>query len=88
MRRRDPVVTWVVYEVQPPGKPKITGMCEQPEWDVMRETRPNDCVLIRDGIANEGEAERLARSGAVVDKTKAPRLQPALHAAGTTTRES
>jgi hypothetical protein len=68
--RREPVVTWVVYEKQMPGKPKVTVMCEQSEWDALELTQPNPYTLVRDGITNEGEAERLARSGAVVVKVK------------------
>jgi hypothetical protein len=68
--RREPVVTWVVYEKQMPGKPKVTVMCEQSEWDALELTQPNPCTLVRAGITNEGEAERLARSGAVVVKVK------------------
>jgi hypothetical protein len=76
MSRREPVVTWVVYEKQTPGKPKMTLVCEQTEWSAMELAQPNRCVLIRAGITNEGEAERLARSGAVVVKVKVPRPKP------------
>jgi len=71
--RHVPVVTWVVDETHPPGKPKMTVVCEQPEWDALQQTQPNGCVLVRGGITNEGEAERLARSGAVAEKGKAAR---------------
>ncbi len=77
MRRREPIVTWVVYERQKAGKPKMTVMCEQAEWDALALADPDHCTLIRAGITNEGEAERLARSGAVVENVKAARPQPA-----------
>jgi hypothetical protein len=68
--RREPIVTWVVYEKLMPGKPKMTVMCEQPEWDALALAQPNSCTLVRAGITNEGEAEQLARSGAVMVKEK------------------
>jgi hypothetical protein len=65
MRSSEEIVTWVVYEKQVPGKPKMTVVCEQPEWEALEQIQPNNCVLIRAGIVHEGEAEQLARSGAV-----------------------
>jgi hypothetical protein len=72
MRRREPVVAWVVYEKQVPGKPKVTIICEQPEWEELTLAQRSDCVLVRAGIASEGEAEQLARSGAVSVRIKPP----------------
>jgi hypothetical protein len=74
--RRVPIVTWVVYERQTPGKPKMTVMCEQPEWDALVLTQPNYCTLVRAGMTNEGEAEQLARSGAVMVKEKVAGPKP------------
>jgi hypothetical protein len=58
-------VTWVVYKMTVAGK--YTGMnavCEQSEWDAMELARPGYHTLVRSGIADEGEAERLARGTA------------------------
>jgi hypothetical protein len=77
--RRDAIMTWVVYERHAAGKPKMTVVCEQSEWDALVLARPDDHVLVRSGIVNEGEAERLARSGVDVLKIK-ERFRP-LHAA-------
>jgi hypothetical protein len=55
-------VTWVVYEKQVPGKPKMTLVCDQSEWDEMELVQPSYNVVVKSGITNEGEAERLARS--------------------------
>ena len=71
--RREPIVTWVVYERQMPGKPKMTVMCEQSDWDGLVLTQSNDCTLVRAGMTNEGEAEQLARSGAIPVKEKVAR---------------
>ena len=76
MPRREPVVTWVVYEKQTPGKPKMTLVCEQSEWDAMELSQPNFCTAVRTGITNEGEAEQLARSGAVAVKERISRPKP------------
>jgi len=55
-------VMWVVYKMTMAGK--YTGMnavCEQGEWDAMELARPGYHTLVRSGITDEGEAERLAR---------------------------
>jgi len=54
--------SWVVYLMtihkQPNG---MNAVCEQSEWEAMELARPGYHTLVRSGIANEGEAERLAR---------------------------
>jgi hypothetical protein len=55
-------VSWVVYQLT--GDVKLAGMkvvCEQGEWDALQLAQPGKQKLIRKGITNEGEAERLAR---------------------------
>jgi hypothetical protein len=55
-------VSWVVYQMNMVGK--HTGMnavCEQSEWDAMELARPGYHTLIKSGITDEAEAERLAR---------------------------
>ncbi|HEX3315093.1 MAG TPA: hypothetical protein VHR72_09400 [Gemmataceae bacterium] len=54
---------WVVYQMKVHGK--VNGMnavCEQQEWDTMERLQPGHHTLVRGGICNEGEAERLART--------------------------
>jgi hypothetical protein len=64
------VVSWVVYKMTLHGKQVgVNAVCEQAEWDAMELCRPGYHQLIQSGIANEGEAERLARSG----QCRAPR---------------
>ena len=56
-------VSWVVYRMTLHGKPAgVSAVCEQAEWEAMELSRPGYHQLIRSGITNEGEAERLARS--------------------------
>ena len=56
------VVSWVVYQMTIHGKPAgMNAVCEQSEWDAMELGRPGYHKLVRAGITNEGEAERLAR---------------------------
>ena len=46
---------------------KLAGgraVCEQSEWEEMEKARPGYHTLVRSGITNEGEAERLARGTA------------------------
>ena len=53
---------WVVYEMGAAGKDQgINVVCEQSEWDALELAQPGKHKLIRTGITNEGEAERLAR---------------------------
>jgi hypothetical protein len=54
--------SWVVYWTPVKGNPGgANAVCEQAEWDRMEADRPGYHTLVRAGIANEGEAERLAR---------------------------
>jgi hypothetical protein len=62
MKKTEESVSWVVYRMTIYGKPSQNAVCEQNEWDAMESKRPGYDTLIRAGIANEGEAERLARS--------------------------
>ena len=54
----------------------MRAVCEQGEWDAMELANPGAKTLIRGGIANEGEAERLARgaSGAAKPRNSKARL--------------
>lgn len=66
MRKTEQAVSWVVYRMTLHGK--VAGMnavCEQSEWDAMELMKPGYHTLIQAGITNEGEAERLARTGPV-----------------------
>ena len=55
-------VMWVVYKMTMAGKyTGINAVCEQSEWDAMELARPGYHTLVRSGITDEGEAERLAR---------------------------
>jgi hypothetical protein len=74
--RHEQVESWVVFEKHVHGKAKMTLLCEQGEWDALATAEPNPYTLVRGGITNEGEAERLARTGAVVVKGKAAAAKP------------
>ena len=53
---------WVVYEMGAAEKHQgINVVCEQGEWHALELAQPGKHKLIRAGITNEGEAERLAR---------------------------
>jgi hypothetical protein len=67
---------WVVYQMPMKGSPEgIRGICEQWEWDAMELARPGVNTLIQAGIANEGEAERLARGSSGETRPRnAPKL--------------
>jgi hypothetical protein len=66
MRKTEEAVLWVVYRMTIHGKPsQMSAVCEQDEWDAMELAQPGHHTLIAAGITNEGEAERLARTGSV-----------------------
>jgi hypothetical protein len=60
MRQADNSRSWVVY-LMPVTEGAVRAVCEQGEWERMEASRPGHCTLIRAGITNEAEAERLAR---------------------------
>ena len=63
MRNTEECVSWVVYRMTVLGKKAgMSAVCEQGEWEAMELAQPGYHTLIRAGIRNEGEAERLARS--------------------------
>jgi hypothetical protein len=81
MRQIEKVISWVVYRMTIHGKPTgMNAVCEQGEWEAMERAAPGYHTLILAGITNEGEAERLARSGlvdggvSIPSKLKASRL--------------
>lgn len=58
------VVAWVVYKktLSKSGKTiEMVSVCEQGEWDEMELACPGHYMLVRGDIANEPEAEALAR---------------------------
>lgn len=61
MRTSESIV-WVVYRMASFSKHiGRNAVCTQDEWDAKERTNPGHNTLIRGGITNEGEAERLAR---------------------------
>ena len=63
--RTKPAETWVVYETLVQGR-NLAGraVCGADEWPALQASRPGVHTLVRAGITNEGEAERLARGTA------------------------
>ena len=56
-----PVHRQEVYDAIHGKAEAMRAVCEQGEWDEMERARPGYHTLVRAGITNEGEAERLAR---------------------------
>jgi hypothetical protein len=62
MRKALRAVSWVVYRMKLPGKElAVNAVCEQSEWDAMKQSEPGRHTLVQEKIPSEGEAERLAR---------------------------
>ena len=61
---------WVVYLTNAEGMAgEVAGVCEQREWEAIRRSRPDRQTLVREGIASEAEAEKLARACTAGAKT-------------------
>ena len=60
MRQPNNLRSWVVY-LMPVNEGAARAVCEQREWERMEASRPGHYTLVRAGIMNEAEAERLAR---------------------------
>lgn len=76
MRKNGKSLLWVVYRMTLHGKPsQMNAVCEQCEWEAMERAQPGHHTLIQAGITNEGEAERLARSGPVDGTTPSQTLE-------------
>ncbi len=80
MRKNQPEETWVIYRAITMGE--ATGpqaVCGQLDWEKLERERPGAHALVKGGIANEGEAERLARGTSGDSKPRAaPRLPTGL----------
>jgi hypothetical protein len=63
MHQTKPQREWVVYQTPPIGKdgPGIV-VAERAEWERLERERPGQFLLLRAGLATEGEAEQFARS--------------------------
>ncbi len=62
MRKTEVVSSWVVYQMTVHGKAcGGNAVCPVNEWEALELAQPGYHTLIQSGIANEGEAERLAR---------------------------
>ena len=68
--------TWVVYRMPVRHRPDgMRGVCGQAEWDAMERANPGVNTLIRGGMTNEGEAERLARGDSGAARVPNSRLR-------------
>jgi hypothetical protein len=73
MAMNEKSLLWVVYRMTIHGKPGgMNAVCLQSEWEAMERAQPGYHTLVQAGIANEGEAERLARSHPVDGGTSKP----------------
>jgi len=73
VRKSEKPTFWVVYRMTINGKQSgMSAVCDQGEWEAMENARPGYHTLVLAGFANEGEAERLARSTLVDGSTSKP----------------
>src|SRR4051794_818022 len=72
MRKSVQVRSWAVYQATVQGQPGPNVVCTQGEWEAAELAQPGVHRLIRGGITNEGEAERLARGASGETKPRPP----------------
>ncbi len=75
MKKSVQVAPWVVYQMTVQGQPGPKVVCCQHEWDAVEKATPGHHRLIKDGILNEGEAERLARGTSGAAKVRMSKKQ-------------
>jgi len=73
MRKSVQVKSWAVYQMTILGQPGPSVVCTQGEWEALNTAQPGLHRLVRGDIANEGEAERLARGSSGDDKPRISR---------------
>jgi hypothetical protein len=62
MRKLQQDESWVIYQTVNKGVVSVqNSVCERDEWAALEQLRPGSQVLVQQGIASEGVAERLAR---------------------------
>ena len=62
MRKLAQNESWVIYQTVSKGVVSAqNSVCERDEWAALEQLRPGAQVMVRQGIASEGVAERLAR---------------------------
>ena len=65
MNKAEKSLSWVVYlRTLYKLEQRVNAVCEQSEWDAIELAQPGRHTLVRAGIPNEAEAERLARGTA------------------------
>jgi hypothetical protein len=73
MSQVESCASWVVFRMAIHGKLcETNAVCKQDEWNAMERARPGANLLVKDGIGNEGEAERYARCIPVVKVVAEP----------------
>jgi hypothetical protein len=69
--------SWVVYLMPTKDNPAgVRAVCQQGEWEAMDRARPGFFTLVQGGIANEGEAEQLARGTAGETQSRTGKAVP------------
>lgn len=73
MSKMETCTSWVVFRMAIHGKLcETNAVCKQDEWNAMERARPGTNLLVKDGIGNEGEAERYARCIPIVKVVAEP----------------
>jgi hypothetical protein len=72
MRRSEEAPKWVVYETITGPDSGRKSVCTAADWSALMESKPDENRLVMEGIANENEADKLARG---TSGDKPPRVQ-------------
>jgi len=69
--------SWVVYSMPSKGNREgLRAVCDRTEWERMDAAKPGYFTLVRGGLTNEGEAERLARGSSGAAKPRNRKAVP------------
>lgn len=75
MREHEKVEKWVVYERLVGPNAGMKSVCTATEWETIQQSTPNQNQLVRDGITDETEAEKLARGTSGDEKPRAKKAR-------------
>jgi hypothetical protein len=76
MRESPKVQSWVVYETVSGSMIGTKSVCSADEWKVIEARELGRTRIVREGIANENEAEKLARGTSGDPQARPKALRP------------
>jgi hypothetical protein len=76
MRPSAKIEKWIVYETISGPNTGIRSVCTTGEWSELELRKPGENRLVQNGIANENEADKLARGASGDQKVRDKKPRP------------